>query len=161
MDLVDKMLQRSNQFSNSANSTNSTNSGSTTAMLAETKTPITSVSTNSDYLEREGTNNMNVLKAKIEQNRRKKFQKQRAVIKKEEEMDLITSFDQIDGIDEGKPWKKLDAWLRKKKLMEYLEEHNLNDDERGVLMEKLKKGGLNSTKKVNYDSVLGKIIAIH
>lgn len=153
MDLVDQMLQRSNQFSNSTTITIETDND-------VSKSPIISVQSNTDYLEREGSNNMNVLKAKIEQSRRKKFQKQRAVIKKEEEMDIITSFDQIDGIDDGKPWKKLDAWLRKKKLLQYLDEHNLPEEEREILMDKLKKGGLNSSKKVNYDHVQGKIIEI-
>lgn len=153
MDLVDQMLQRSNQFSNSTTIAIGTDSN-----ISDSS--IISVQSNIDYLEREGSNNMNVLKAKIEQTRRKKFQKQRAVIKKEEEMDIITSFDQIDCIDDGKPWKKLDAWLRKKKLLQYLDEHELSNEERDMLLEKLKKGGLNSSKKVDYDHVQGKIIAI-
>ena len=148
MDIVDQMCSRCDQFS----------------QLPKNNEPsqneIKSTNSQSDYMEREGISSINVLKAKMEQGKRKKFQRQRAVIKKEEKMDIITSFDQIDGIDDGKTWKKLDAWLRKKKLLAYMDSNNISEEDRLILLEKLKKGGLNSSKKVEYDSVAGKIIAI-
>lgn len=163
MDLVDKMCSRSDQFTKSDNTENNTENSvenMDNSKKVETAAINTSSNKNIDYIEREGISSINVLKSKMEQGRRKRFQRQRAVIKKEEAIDIITSFDQIDGIDDGKPWKKLDAWLRKKKLLAYIDNNNICDEDRVVLLEKLKKGGLNSSKKVNYDSVAGKIIAI-
>ena len=65
-------------------------------------------------------------------------------------MDIVNDLSEIDNIDNGKSWKQLDNWLRRKKLSEFAKLSKINDYEK-TLLELYNKGEFRKTNQIVYD----------
>ena len=74
--------------------------------------------------------------------------------KQEKEMDIIDNISEIDNLDNGKSWKQLDNWMKKKKLIEYTININIEGYEQTIL-DLYNKGEFKKPSQVDYDSDMG------
>lgn len=68
---------------------------------------------------------------------------------------VINDFNEIDTLDKGKPWKRLDAWMKLKCLKEYAIKSNKSEDYQTLIVKLFNSGEFKSTSEVNYNSTLG------
>ena len=87
--------------------------------------------------------------------RRKEGSKSKGV-KTDKPMDIVNDISEIDDIDNGKSWKQLDNWLRRKKLSEFAKSSKI-DDYGETLLELYNKGEFRKTNQVVYDCKEGVI----
>lgn len=76
-------------------------------------------------------------------------------------MVLINDFSEIDNLDKGKPWKRLDNWMRKKCLIEYAKRNNLNKQHTDIILNLFESGEFKLTSEVQYNAIDGKIIKLN
>jgi hypothetical protein len=80
-------------------------------------------------------------------------------------MEIVTDMSEIDKLDEGKPWHRLDNWTRKSKLQEYAGRKSLEDDVSleimvEELLEKYRQGRYRKKSEVEYDIQTNQIVRI-
>ena len=81
------------------------------------------------------------------------------------EMDLVVDMSDIDRLDDGKPWFRLDNWTKKAKLKQYAEERSLADglpvgDTVQELLDLYAQGKFRKQSEVVYDTVTNRIISL-
>ena len=86
---------------------------------------------------------------------KRNINKDPTIVKKE--MIIINDFTEIDNLDKGKPWKRLDNWMRKKCINEYITRNNLDEHHKNAILNLFQNGEFKATANVDYDAVEGKI----
>ena len=74
---------------------------------------------------------------------------------------LINDFSEIDNMDKGKPWKRLDNWMKKKCLIEYTKRENFSDENTTIVLNLFESGEFKLTSEVQYNAIDGKIIKLN
>ena len=73
---------------------------------------------------------------------------------------VITDFDEIENLDKGKPWKRLDNWMKLKYLKEYAITQNKDANYIKLIIKLFNTGEFKLTQSVEYDAANGCIIQI-
>jgi hypothetical protein len=81
------------------------------------------------------------------------------------EMDLVTNMDDIDRLDDGKPWSRLDNWTKKSKLKEFARGKSITEglpiqDTMQELLDLYENGHFHKKHEVEYDTTTNKIISL-
>lgn len=102
----------------------------------------------------------------ITQNRRqrKTYGSLQKELEREKNQEWIHDFSQLDELDKGKPWNRLDMWKKRQLMKQYLQAFLPEESNKAftikTYMKRLQEGDFKTKKQVAYDSQEGRILKL-
>lgn len=136
---------------------------------ATTEDPADGMTNEMRHMLREAESKKTILhyqQRQITQNRRqrKTYGSLQKELEKEKNQEWIHDFSQLDELEKGKPWNRLDMWKKKQLMKQYLKAFLPEDPHKAATiksyMKRLQEGEFKTKKQVVYDVEEGRILKL-